>query len=226
MNQKAWLLLLWPGMAALWVRPTLTAWLGSAAMAVVFHLALATTILWPEWLSPGERAFLWIALGVAWLSGVAWSYQFIRRENARQHRPPAEDPFPAATAAYLRGDLAGAESLVREILRECPRDMEAALLLATIWRRRKQFDAAEKLLRNLARLELAAPWLWDIERELLRIQKCREESAAEALTGVGDGQTPAHEPLAAESPPSSQETVAFPQRGSADGSSPTVAKAA
>lgn len=213
-------------MAALWVRPTLMGWLGSAATAVVFHLALAATILWPEWLSPQERMLVWIALGVAWLSGVAWSYQFLRREEARQHRRPAEDRFPAATEAYLRGNLAAAESLVREILRECPRDVEAALLLATIWRRREQFDAAEKLLRNLARLDLAIPWLWDIERELLRIQKSREEKADEPSPQPEEEQTPVEEPVAGEPPPSSQKTVPLPERVPAGRTAQPATKAA
>ncbi|MGQ9760391.1 MAG: tetratricopeptide repeat protein [Thermogutta sp.] len=170
---------LWPGTAPLLVRPTIVGWLGSAAMAVVFHLALAATILWPEWLSPVERGLLWAALGVAWLSGVAWSYELVRGRSKRDPRDTSPDSFPQAMHAYLAGNLAHAESLVRAILRKSPRDVEAALLLATIWRRRGQLDAAEKLLRNLARLEMAQPWLWEIQRELMRVGESREEQPPE-----------------------------------------------
>jgi tetratricopeptide (TPR) repeat protein len=188
-------------MAPLLVRPTFTAWLGNAAMATIFHLALAATILWPDWLTSTERGLLWAALGVAWLTGVAWSYRFVRQHTQRSQRRALPDPFPQAIHAYLAGNLAQAESLVRAILRESPRDVEAALLLATIWRRRGRLDAAEKLLRNLARLDVAHPWLWEIERELVRVAQAREEQASESLPTSENESLPSGEPSVRECPP-------------------------
>lgn len=172
-------------------------------MAVVFHLALAATILWPDWLSPTERGLLWAALGVAWLTGLAWSYRLIRRASPKENRRLGEDRFPQAIHAYLQGNLAHAESLARAILRDSPRDVEAALLLATIWRRRGRLDASEKLLRNLARLEMAQPWLWEIERELLRVTQSREDQSTESLPTTEDENRLSGEPAARESPPNS-----------------------
>lgn len=172
-------------------------------MAVVFHLALAATILWPEWLSPVERGLLWAALGVAWLSGVAWSYKLIRGRSKRDQRDTSPDSFPQAMHAYLAGNLAHAESLVRAILRKSPRDVEAALLLATLWRRRGQLNASEKLLRNLARLEMAQPWLWEIQRELVRIQQSREEQSTEVESTQNDKKHPGGEPAVQHSPQTS-----------------------
>lgn len=166
MVRKTWLLYLWPGLLPLTVRPTWTAFLGGSGLAVAFHLALLATILWPEWLSQTHRTLLWSAVGCCWLAGIAWSYRFVQREKTNRSRRAADDPYPTALQAYLRGNLSWAESLVRQTLHDNPRDVESALLLAAIWRRRQQWDAAEKLLRNLARLETAAPWLWEIEREI------------------------------------------------------------
>jgi len=227
MVRRTWLLYqyLWPGIVPLLVRPTLTAWLGSALLAVTFHLLLAATILWPEWLSPAERGLLWSALGVAWLTGVAWSYQFVRGAPRREQRRSSKDAFPTAMHAYLQGNLAQAESLVREILRECPRDVEAALLLATIWRRREQLDAAEKLLRNLARLEIAAPWLFEIERELARLAKCRQESENSHLTDEEKEAVPA-EPPAHSLPPCSTEAVTLSNHSAVPEESVPSSKAA
>ena len=193
-------------MVPLLVRPTVTAWLGSALLAVTFHLALAATILWPEWLSPGERGLLWSGLGVAWLTGVAWSYQFVRKVDQKKQRRSSQDVFPEALRAYLQGNLAQAESFVREILKECPRDVEAALLLATIWRRRNHVDAAEKLLKNLARLEIATPWLWEIDRELVRLENCRQQLENSQSTDE-EKETAFSEPPACQSPPCSTEAV-------------------
>lgn len=205
-------LYLWPGMASLLVRPTFTAWLGNAAMAAIFHLALAAAILWPNWLTSTERGLLWAALGVAWLTGVACSYRFVRQHTQRSQHRSLPDPFPEAIHAYLAGNLVQAESLVRAILRESPRDVEAALLLATIWRRRGRLDAAEKLLRNLARLEVAYPWLWEIERELVRVAQAREEQASESLPIPENENSPGGEPSEHECPPTHR---AFPDSSNA-----------
>jgi len=148
-------------------------------MATIFHLALAATILWPDWLTSTERGLLWAALGVAWLTGVAWSYRFVRQHTQRSQHRALPDPFPQAIHAYV----------------------EAAFLLATIWRRRGRLDAAEKLLRNLARLDVAHPWLWEIERELVRVAQAREEQASESLPTSENESLPSGEPSVRECPP-------------------------
>ncbi|GAB6167369.1 hypothetical protein JCM19992_33690 [Thermostilla marina] len=167
---------LWPG---LWPLVRSTCWWGAIVALVfgaAFNLALAATVLWPELLAPRVRTALWFALGMCWglmLIGTAW---WNRRENARRSVDPNTDLFPKAQEAYLKGNWFEAERILARLLRRNRHDVEAALLLATLWRRRGRLDEAGQLLARLRRLEAAAAWSLEIDRELMLIERDQSES--------------------------------------------------
>ncbi|MBC7078172.1 MAG: tetratricopeptide repeat protein [Synergistales bacterium] len=166
MKIRSWYLWLVPGLAPLLLRPTWSAWLGSVLLSATFHVALAATVLWPELLPPDVRNVLWLVFFGGWIAGVVLSWRFVRREQQLASERELDDTYPQALHAYLRGDRALAESLVRNRLRQDPQDVEAALLLASVWRRQGRLTAARSLLSKLRKVERAAPWLFEIDREL------------------------------------------------------------
>jgi len=166
MKSRGWYLWLVPGLAPLLVRPTWSAWIGSVLLSAIFQVALATTLLWPELVSPEIKNFLWLAVCAGWITGVVLSWRFVRTEEQRATQRELDDTYPQALHAYLRGDRALVESLLRNRLRRDPQDVEAALLLASVWRRQGRLPAARSLLSKLRKVERAAPWLFEIDREL------------------------------------------------------------
>lgn len=174
MKKSLWLWMI-PGLAAVLVRPSWSAWLASVLLSACFQVALIGSFLWPEMLSPVQRLALWGIVGGGWLINAVVSWQMLRREESRLRRRQTQDAFPEALRFYLRGDRARAELVLRQLLREDPRDIEAALLLASVWRRQGRLDPARSLLANLANLEAADPWAFEIRREMEIVE--RERSA-------------------------------------------------
>jgi hypothetical protein len=166
MKTRTWYLWLVPGLAPLLLRPTWSAWLGSVLLSAIFQVALAATVLWPELLPPDARNALWVVFFGGWIAGLLLSWRFVRKEEQLASEREVDDTYPQALHAYLRGDRALAESLLRNRLRRDPQDVEAALLLASVWRRQGRLTAARSLLSKLRKVERAAPWLFEIEREL------------------------------------------------------------
>ncbi|RMG00645.1 MAG: hypothetical protein D6741_06460 [Planctomycetota bacterium] len=167
---------LWPG---LWPLVRSTCWWGAVVALVfgaAFNLALAATILWPELLAPRVRTGLWFALGASWGLMLLWTAWWNHRENAKQSVDPDTDLFPKAQEAYLKGNWFEAERILAQLLRRNRRDVEAALLLATLWRRRGRLAEAGRLLARLSRLETAAAWSLEIEREQMLVARAETES--------------------------------------------------
>lgn len=188
---KNWYLWLIPGLPAAVVRPTWHLWLLSLALSAVFHLALAATILWPELLSPQERFAVWGLFVAGWLAAALLSWSALRKEERRRERRLQADPFPLALHAYLRGDRARSEMLLRNHLRQEPQDIESALLLASVWRRQGRHQAARKLLTHLQKLEASWPWAFEIQRELEILDRNLSEAAG---PDVGTAQPPRSDP--------------------------------
>lgn len=164
------LLCLWPGLARLWLRGEIRSLLVAFGFGGSLNALLVATLIWPEiapaplWGSGLAAAALW------WLvAGIlAW------RELPELLAATADDPhkglFTTAQAEYLKGNWLEAESAVRKLLRQSPRDAEAQLLWAALLRRTARLDRARQALQDLSRLEAASSWQHEIrtERELLR----------------------------------------------------------
>jgi hypothetical protein len=150
--------------------------IGFTALA---NLLAATTLVWSEWL-PGRVR--WIALGVlsaiwlaAWIEGRADWRRWLSELSEDETTPPVDAAgqsdawYRDAQAAYLGGDWVSAEKTLVKLLKQDPRDAEARLMLATLWRHEGRIEPASRELDRLERLETAAPWEFEIACERERI---------------------------------------------------------
>jgi tetratricopeptide (TPR) repeat protein len=153
----------------------LTLAVGFTALA---NVLAAATLVWTEWLPTNIR---WAAFGtlavvwaLAWIEGRAdWRRLLAELSAGETAAVDSEDHadrwFREAQSAYLAGDWVSAEQALLKLLRQDPRDAEARLLLATLWRHEGRLDAAAEELDRLDRLETAAPWKTEIAWERERI---------------------------------------------------------
>jgi hypothetical protein len=196
-----WSMHLWPGLPQLWTRGSwvgLTLAVGFTALA---NLLAATTFVWNEWLSTNVR---WAALGtlavvwlLAWVEGRAdWRRlvaELSASEGATVDAAEQSDRwFREAQGAYLAGDWVSTEQTLLKLLKQDPRDAEARLMLATLWRHEGRREAAVEQLDRLALLETAEPWRHEIAQERERITAVDVESE--------DHQEPPSERSAEEAP--------------------------
>ncbi|RIK72470.1 MAG: hypothetical protein DCC67_19230 [Planctomycetota bacterium] len=182
-----WSAYLWPGLVQLWTRGSWAALALAVGFTALVNLLAVATFIWTEWLSPevrwgsaGVLAAVWI---LAWAEARAdWRRLLAERATGESAADPAELAdrlFRQAQASYLAGDWVAAEQTLLKLLKHEPRDAEARLMLATLWRHEGRLDAATEELDRLERLEASAGWRDEIAWERERI----------AAAGVIDDET-------------------------------------
>ncbi len=185
-----WAAYLWPGLPHLWLRGS---WAGLAlavGFAVLLNVTAVSTWVYPEWLAPRLKLACGGATLLVWIVALVETRGELRRLSQRreaesagttpreeaveqQRADEADRRFVDAQQNYLRGDWIGTERLLLELLRGRPEDVEARLLLATVWRRQNRRREAAGQLRKLDRMEAAGAWRMEIETErcLLQLDK-------------------------------------------------------
>lgn len=155
---------LWPGLPRLWIRGDWTALAIAIAFGLVLNLVLVSSFVWSELLPASLVTGGWILVGLVWIGSMFHGIQSL--PNLRE--PPGVNDqglFIQAQAEYLKGHWFEAETLLRQLLRECCRDVDALLMLATLYRHTRRHEEATKQLDQLERLDEAVKWRWEIERE-------------------------------------------------------------
>ena len=169
MLSSPYIICLWPGLPRLWMRGDWVALAIAVAYGAALNLVLVSSFVWPELLPPSFNLAGWFVLGTVWLASVL---QACRTLPDLREPPRVDDRglFIQAQAEYLRGHWFEAETLLRQLLRQCSRDVDVLLMLATLYRRTRRYDEAAKQLDRLDRLDEARKWRWEIvqERETLR----------------------------------------------------------
>ncbi|MCO6046837.1 hypothetical protein NG895_23305 [Aeoliella sp. ICT_H6.2] len=182
-KRPPWLAYLWPGLPHLWVEGS---WAG-LALAIGFtalvNLAIVNLFIWPELMEPRAKWVGGAALFALWVAAL-WETRGELRRQAERRRAAEEDrPDPeteqlalqqaeadqqlmAAQRSYLAGDWIAAERTLLELIKVNKHDIEAQLLLATLWRHLGRTRHAVRRLGRIARLDAAAPWRFEIEQEL------------------------------------------------------------
>jgi len=82
---------------------------------------------------------------------------------------------------YLQGQWFEAEKSLVQLLRQNPRDVEARLMIATLFRRTRRWDEALRQLDQLERLEASQAWALEIQRERALIEQVKAETALPEL---------------------------------------------
>ena len=83
--------------------------------------------------------------------------------------------FNRAQREYLRGHWSETESLLKARLNQTERDIEARLLLATLYRRKTRFEEAVNQLTQIEKFDDSVHWRFEIDRERQLIELDREE---------------------------------------------------
>lgn len=183
MRVSYWLTCLWPGLPRLWWRGDWRALLTAISFAFVLNVWLAAVALWPEWLPPEGVAAGWCTLLGVWVAFV-WS-GWRSREQVRQSlsaRGP-EDLFIRAQQEYLQRHWFEAESLLGQLITEHHRDVDAHLMLATLYRHTQRGERAREALDQLERMEGAEKWAFEIAQERRRLAGAAESPEAGPASG-------------------------------------------
>ncbi len=156
---------LWPGLSRLWQRGDLTALGMAIAFAVLLNLVLLASFVrsdgaWKSWCGYG-----WAALVAFWALGV-WHAARHHASSGDFHGHNQQDLFIQAQAEYLRGHWVEAQALLEQLIGRNPEDIEAQLLLSSVYRRSRRIELSRRQLRRLCTFEEAARWRFEIEREL------------------------------------------------------------
>ena len=165
MRRTPWMTYLWPGLPQLW---TYGSWSGLAmavAAATALDLLLLCTFGWSELIAENVRSAVWVACGIGWIAGAAYSVRWCRRQAAADQQGGDKDKYCEAITQYLKGDYYQAEHLLETLLKQNVRDLEARLMLATLMRHTGRPEEAERQLETLARFEGAGKWKLEIEHE-------------------------------------------------------------
>jgi len=156
---------LWPGLPSLWIRGELYSLAIASLFGIVLNLALLATFYWTEWLSVALLRSMWCAIAIA----SVWSLMktVILPVQIYPAKPTQEcdDLLRLAYVDYLRGQYLEAEASLHKILAAGHEDVEAALLLASVFRRTGRFRQALACLEKLERLDQSRKWYIEISKE-------------------------------------------------------------
>ncbi|MEN6458285.1 MAG: tetratricopeptide repeat protein [Thermoguttaceae bacterium] len=176
MRKTPWMACLWPGVAQLWAHGSWPGLAVAIGAAVLLDLLLISSFGWSELIGQNLRNVLWTVFAAAWVAAVIWSVRK-RASSTDATVGSGPDVFLEAMGQYLRGDYAGAERLLSELLRQDARDPEARLMLATLLRRVGRLAEATEELDRLARLDGAERWSVEIEDERQALDEARSTRA-------------------------------------------------
>jgi tetratricopeptide (TPR) repeat protein len=165
-NKMSYLLCLWPGSGGV-LRQGRWSFL---MIALLYGFALCGVVMlnfyWSELLTENLRRGTYAMLVVLWLVLSNKSSRLEKQcHRMRLPPPPDKDALPDAQQHYLQGNWFEAECCLNMLLKKNPRDIEAMLMLATLYRHKERYDEAGNLLRELERLEDALPWKFEIRSE-------------------------------------------------------------
>ena len=165
------------GLSRLWYHGDMKA-LGTAiAFAILLNLVLFASFIRSESVWNSWSGYGWVVLVAFWAFGVwqAARHQASLSDLRQPHNQ--RDLFIRAQAEYLRGHWVEAQSLLEQLIRQNPLDIESRLLLSSVFRRSRRIDLSRRQLRRLRELGEATPWRFEIERELALLDQVTERVA-------------------------------------------------
>lgn len=170
MGRTPFLAYLWPGLPTILTTGSWLGLAGAAVFAVLINLIILASLWWPELFTSHVRNGLWLATAVFWAGATIASLRALRGSSPEEDSV-AEATFGDATGLYLRADWFGAERILIELLRKNPRDVDAGLMLATLWRHTGRIDEASQQLDRLELMDGARKWILEIHQERKRLQE-------------------------------------------------------
>ena len=173
MPPHAWTLC-WPGLARLWLRGE-WAGLGIALLfASLLNGLIVTTFLWPRAIGSEAGAAVlnivgWFVVVCFWGASFWTTWRLLPRWRPGAEARGDDALFMRAQTEYLQGHWYDAEQLLQQLLDDAPRDAEAHLLLAGLYRHTQRYEEAKQRLNLVERLDGGGRWLFEIDEERRRI---------------------------------------------------------
>lgn len=185
---------IWPGLLRLWYRGEVAAMALALSFAVLLNLSMVSSFIWPGVLGESTSGLLWLTTLTLWGVSLWRSYRFLPELCLAQTGPVVEDLFLQAQAEYLRGNWFEAQGILEKLMRAEPRDVDARLMLCTIFRRMKRWERAREQLAQLATVPGSEKWLEEIYRERELIDRDspqkRQPAGMEEAWAVGEASRP------------------------------------
>ncbi len=176
MERGGWFRYLWPGLPQL----LQGSWWGlgwALVGAALLNLTVLSTFIWKEWFPEWAKPLLWGSIILLWSGSALASSSWNRLLPSLSHPSPAPSNllFVEATEFYLQAQWFEAEKRLIQLLRQNPRDVEARLMIATLFRHTRRWDEALRQLDQLERLEASQAWALEIYRERALIQQAKAQ---------------------------------------------------
>jgi hypothetical protein len=175
MGRMPWATYLWPGLPQVWKRGAWSALGLALGFAALVNITVVASLVWTELFPDAVRKAAWLAVAVVWV-GSATVARWRDRAAARQaDQPQTGDRYCQAMEHYLKGDWFEAECVLAGLLRSSPRDVDANLMLATLYRHTGRPDEAAVQLDRIERLDESAKWVLEIDRERKWLAEAQSE---------------------------------------------------
>ncbi len=158
-----WLFNLWPGLPDAWMRGRIEGLLIALGFAIVLEAALITSFVWPLWFGPFTRTVVWFCVAMYWLVGTVPA--LVRGTQNFGNTSGRLGLFRQAQAEYLSGNWFGAERLLQQLLGTDETDADVRLMLATLYRRIRRWDAARRQLTLVTTYDQQGKWQLEVSRE-------------------------------------------------------------
>ena len=133
---------------------------------VSLDLLLISHLFWTDCLTPQGWYFSFVVFAIVWFLLANISVYCERILLNRRDADSKRNFFSDAITQYLQGNWYDAERYLNEILQRNPRDPEALLMLATLFRHTGRTEESRQTLHNLQKFEEARKWFVEIETEL------------------------------------------------------------
>lgn len=206
----------WPGLPGLWFRGQISSLLVAVGFSILLNLALVSSFLWRWSLGETFPAVAWPMIFLIWCTSAWVAYHRLADVMSVPSSDKVADPdrpdtlFIQAQREYLGGHWEEAESLLQRRIANAPRDVEARLLLVTLFRHTRRLDLARNQLSEMQRYDEALEWEFEADRERQLIELIERHEASEQLADLNE------EPLEQDMPSNNDGIVRVKSAGGHD----------
>lgn len=171
----------WPGLSRLWLRGDWRGLITATAFAGLLNFALMASFIRPELVATPIKVTVWLLVAGFWIVATRRQLgrrtEFVATEHGLRQTDVEDDLFRQVQTEYLKGHWFEAETLLQRLLESCDEDVEARLMLATLYRHTRRLDEAEQQLQQLSQLDVERRWQEEIENEKQLLARLVQERA-------------------------------------------------
>ena len=176
-----WAMVLWPGLVFAWQAGNLRALCICLGFVFALQAAWIGTFIWPGLLTRWESRLLWWSLAASVAGSVLYQIYCAAWTTRAGSTLCSDKVLQEAQSEYLRGNYFEAEELLTGYVSQGEWDVEAAMWLASIYRRTGRLEAASVVLQTIESLERGSLWADEIAQEYRKIKDSKRNKRTESL---------------------------------------------